>query len=73
MKIAQFLDATYLKTANEAGISEKENLERIVLLVEEAILHHYKLVMLRINYIQIVKDIVEGTGVLLGTVIDFPL
>jgi deoxyribose-phosphate aldolase len=37
MKISHYLDATYLKTAIQAGITEKENLEKVVALTKEAI------------------------------------
>ena len=74
MKISHYLDATYLKTAIQAGITEKENLEKIVALTKEAISYGYKLVMIRSNYITTVKKIVNisGSKVLIGTVIDFP-
>ncbi len=47
MKINQFLDATYLKTARQAGLSEKENLHKVLQLTEEAITNEYKLIMIR--------------------------
>jgi deoxyribose-phosphate aldolase len=74
MKISHYLDATYLKTAIQAGITEKENLEKVVALAKEAISYDYKLVMIRSNYITTVKKIVSisGAKVLIGTVIDFP-
>ena len=74
MKINQYLDATYLKTAAQAGVSERENLQKIVTLVEEAICYEYKLVMIRLNYITKVKSIIAAAkaAVLIGTVIDFP-
>ena len=74
MKISHYLDATYLKTAIQAGITEKENLEKVVALTKEAISYGYKLVMIRSNYITTVKKIVNilGSKVLIGTVIDFP-
>ena len=75
MKISHYLDATYLKTAIQLGITEKENLEKIVALTKEAISYDYKLVMIRSNYITTVKKIISisGSKVLIGTVIDFPL
>jgi deoxyribose-phosphate aldolase len=45
MKINQFLDATYLKTASQANISEEKNQQKVVDLLNEAILHDYKLVV----------------------------
>jgi len=74
MKINQFLDATYLKTVAQAGVSEHENLCNILQLAEEAIVFNYKLIMIRSNYITIVKRVLADakSAVLLGTVIDFP-
>lgn len=74
MKISQFLDATYLKTAAQAGISEQENLHNVLQLVQEALVYDYKLVMIRANYIAIVKSVLADakSTVLVGTVIDFP-
>ena len=74
MKINQFLDATYLKTARQAGLSEKENLQKVLQLTEEAIVNEYKLIMIRANYIGNVKNAlaVVKSSVLIGTVIDFP-
>jgi deoxyribose-phosphate aldolase len=74
MKISQFLDATYLKTARQAGLSEKENLHKVLQLTEEAIVNEYKLIMIRANYIGSVKNAlaVAKSSVLIGTVIDFP-
>ena len=74
MKINQFLDATYLKTAEQAGISEQENLLKVVQLAEEAMVYNYKLVMIRSKYIATVKRLLlaSESKVLIGTVIDFP-
>jgi deoxyribose-phosphate aldolase len=74
MKISQFLDATYLKTAAQAGVSEHENLYNILQLAEEAIEYNYKLIMIRANYIATVKRVLSDSKsrVLMGTVIDFP-
>ena len=74
MKINQFLDATYLKTARQAGLSEKENLHKVLQLTEEAIANEYKLIMIRAHYIGNVKTAlaVVKSPVLIGTVIDFP-
>lgn len=74
MKINQFLDATYLKTASQANISEEENQQKVVDLINEAILYHYKLVMIRSKYISLAKKMLlnANADVLIGTVIDFP-
>jgi deoxyribose-phosphate aldolase len=74
MKISQFLDATYLKTAAQAGISEQENLNTVLQLLEDALLYDYKLIMIRDNYVAVVKKrlVAVKSNVLIGTVIDFP-
>ena len=74
MKINQYLDATYLKTALQAGISEQENLQKVLQLAEEAINYGYKLVMIRSKYIPKLKATLTAANakVLIGTVIDFP-
>ena len=59
MEISHYLDATYLKTAIQAGITEKENLQKIVALTKEAINYDYKLVMIRSNYITTAKKILS--------------
>ncbi|WP_367276290.1 deoxyribose-phosphate aldolase [uncultured Polaribacter sp.] len=74
MKINQFLDATYLKTATQADIPEEENQQKVVDLINEAILYNYKLVMIRAKYISLAKKELSKSNseVLIGTVIDFP-
>jgi deoxyribose-phosphate aldolase len=74
MKINQFLDATYLKTASQANITEEENQQNVVELINEAILYNYKLVMIRAKYISLAKEMLTkaNADVLIGTVIDFP-
>ena len=74
MEISQYLDATYLKTPEQAEISEDETLQRIISLTKEAIKYNYKLIMVRANYILNVKEIlkVSNSSVLIGTVISFP-
>lgn len=73
MKINQYLDATYLKTATQAGISEEENQQNVTNLLEEAILYDYKLVMIRAKYIQFAKQFLKekNSKTLVGTVIGF--
>lgn len=73
MKINQYLDATYLKTAIQAGISEEENQQNVISLLEEAILYDYKLVMIRAKYIQFAKQFLKekNSKTLVGTVIGF--
>ena len=73
MKINQYLDATYLKTLFQAGISEEENLFNLETLLSEAKEFRYKLVMIRANYIPFAKDFLKrhNANSLIGTVIGF--
>lgn len=73
MKINQYLDATYLKTAFQAGISEEENQQNVTNLLEESILYEYKLVMIRAKYISFVKQFLKNnhSKTMVGTVIGF--
>ncbi|QTD36564.1 deoxyribose-phosphate aldolase [Polaribacter batillariae] len=73
MNVSRFLDATYLKTAQQAQISEEENLQKVIALVEEAILYDYKLIMIRAKYISIVKRWLADakSSTLIGTIIGF--
>ena len=74
MKINQFLDATYLKTATQANITEEENQQKVIDVINEAILYDYKLVLIRAKYISLAKKMLSESkaNFLIGTVIDFP-
>lgn len=74
MKIHQYLDSTYLKTTEQAGISEQETLEKINRLLSEAVDYHFKSVMIRPNYVKLARELInrENSDVLIGTVIGFP-
>lgn len=74
MDIKQYLDSTYLKTAAQAGISEEENKEIVISVIEEAIAENFKLVMIRPEMVSLAKDLITAAGskVDIGTVIDFP-
>lgn len=73
MEINQYLDATYLKTASQANISEEENQQKVIELIKEAILYDYKLIMIRANYISLAKKMLQeaNKSILIGTVIGF--
>lgn len=74
MNIKQYLDSTYLKTEEQAGLSEKENTLVVQGFIREAIEEHFKLIMIRPNMVSLAKKmIVEANSVVsIGTVIDFP-
>ena len=69
----QYLDATYLKTASQANVSEEENQQKVVALIQEAILFDYKLIMIRAKYIPLAKKMLDkaSSKTLIGTVIGF--
>lgn len=74
MKIEEYLDSTYLKTAEQALISQDQNKIIVENLVNEAIKHNFKLVMIRPMYISLANQLIKKSksNVLVGTVIDFP-
>ncbi|WP_396181650.1 deoxyribose-phosphate aldolase [Flavobacterium sp.] len=74
MNIKDYLDSTYLKTAEQAGVSEKETNQIIHDFVQEAIEEKYKLVMLRPDNVAFAKKQIEKaqSKVCIGTVIGFP-
>ncbi|MCL7762249.1 deoxyribose-phosphate aldolase [Polaribacter sp. Z014] len=73
MKINQYLDATYLKTASQANLTEEENQQKVIDLIKEAILYDYKLIMIRAKYIPLAKKMLQEAekSILIGTVIGF--
>ncbi|MCD0468013.1 deoxyribose-phosphate aldolase [Flavobacterium sp. ENC] len=74
MNVKQYLDATYLKTASQAGLSEAENLVVVKAAIAEAITESFKLIMIRPEYVALAKEIITkaNSTLLVGTVIDFP-
>lgn len=70
----QYLDSTYLKTAEQANISKNENLTIVQNHVNEAIDEGFKLVMIRPEMVAMAKKMIlkANSKVLVGTVIDFP-
>ena len=74
MNIEQYLDATYLKTAQQAGLSKKEHLEIVIKTIDEAIQYGFKLVMLRPEFVSLAKEkiVASNSKLTIGTVIDFP-
>ena len=73
MNICQYLDATYLKTAKQSGLSDDEVFLKIDALVSEAIEYSFKAVMLRPPYVKFAKTqlLKKQSNVLVGTVIGF--
>ena len=73
MNVNQYLDSTYLKTAQQANISEEATKQKVMDLVNEAIDNNFKLAMIRPKFVDMAKEMVEAANskVLIGTVIGF--
>tara|TARA_R110002073_G_scaffold40547_5_gene115258 strand:+ start:416613 stop:417359 length:747 start_codon:yes stop_codon:yes gene_type:complete len=73
LKIHHYLDSTYLKTAQQAAITDEATLETVSSLIEEAIVYDFKLVMLRPRFVQLAKKMIlqSESNVGVGTVIGF--
>lgn len=74
MNIKQYLDSTYLKTAEQAGLTEIENTNVAKGFIQEAIDENFKLIMIRPNMVSLAKKMITDANstVQIGTVIDFP-
>lgn len=72
--VNDFLDATYLKTPEQANISKLENDAVVEELLQNAVKYKYKCVMIRPEYVATAKQylVKNKSKVLVGTVIDFP-
>ena len=75
MNIKHYLDSTYLKTAAQANLSEKENTDVVINCIQEAIDNDFKLIMIRPDKVALAKKMIQDakSKVTIGTVIDFPL
>lgn len=74
MDIKQYLDSTYLKTADQANLTEEENTLVVKTTIEEAIKEGFKLIMIRPEHIKMARKMIDAaqSKVVIGTVIDFP-
>lgn len=72
--VNDFLDATYLKTPEQANLSKLENDRIVEELLQDAVKYKYKCVMIRPEYVATAKQylVKNKSKVLVGTVIDFP-
>jgi deoxyribose-phosphate aldolase len=73
MNIAQYLDSTYLKTPEQAGISYEQTLQKDRHLAQEAIDNGIFAVMIRPDYVSEIKKYINerNSDVVVGTVIGF--
>jgi len=74
MDIKKYLDSTYLKTPEQAGITEEETTQKVKEVIQEAIDNGFYLVMIRPNYVKMARKMIDeaGADVKVGTVIGFP-
>lgn len=74
MNIKQYLDSTYLKTAAQANLSATENKKIVFNTIQEAIDEHFKLIMIRPEYVVDAKKMIvdANSKLTIGTVISFP-
>lgn len=74
MNIKQYLDSTYLKTPEQAGLNEAENRIVVKEFIQEAINEKFKLIMIRPDMVTLANKMITDADsvVQIGTVIDFP-
>lgn len=74
MNIKEYLDSTYLKTNEQAGLAEIENENVAKGFIQEAIDENFKLIMIRPDRVALAKKMITNANstVQIGTVIDFP-
>jgi|TARA_R110002020_G_scaffold1018_7_gene5162 deoxyribose-phosphate aldolase len=72
--LGKYMDSTYLKTSDQAGISDEETDVIIFDTIKDAIDHNMKLVMIRPEYVESARKFIDdkGANLLVGTVIGFP-
>lgn len=73
MNIKQYLDSTYLKTPDQAGLSVAENTKVVQGFIQEAIDENFKLIMIRPNMVKLARTMIDAANskVTIGTVIGF--
>ena len=74
MNLKQYIESTYLKTNEQAGLSDDDNTSAVKSLIQEAIDEGFKLVMIRPNNVAMAREMMDDSKskVLIGTVISFP-
>lgn len=73
MNVKNYLDSTYLKTNEQAGLSEQENEKVAKGFIQEAIDENFKLIMIRPDRVALAKKMITeaNSKVTIGTVIGF--
>jgi len=73
MNIKHYLDSTYLKTPEQAGLSVEENTKVVQGFIQEAIEEGFKLIMIRPDMVAMARKMISDANskVTIGTVIGF--
>jgi len=73
MNIKHYLDSTYLKTPEQAGLSVEENTKVVQEFIQEAIDEGFKLIMIRPDMVSMARKMISKANsmVTIGTVIGF--
>lgn len=74
MELKKFIDATYLKLPEQAGLTEEQNNKVVKDFIQECINEQYQLVMIRPDQVAVARQMIDEqhSKVLVGTVIGFP-
>lgn len=74
MNVKQYLDSTYLKTPEQAGLSVSDNTKVVESFIKEAIEEGFKLIMIRPDMVKLADKMIKkaNSKVTIGTVIGFP-
>ncbi len=72
--VGQYIDSTYLKTSEQAGISDNETVMMVTKTIQDAMDHNMKLVMIRPEFVSLADQMIKeyDSDLLVGTVIGFP-
>jgi len=72
--VGQYIDSTYLKTSDQAGITDEETTRLVTKTIQDAMDHNMKLVMIRPEYVGLADQMIKeyDSDLLVGTVIGFP-
>ena len=72
--VGDYIDSTYLKTSEQAGISDDETSLIISKTIQDAMEHNMKLVMIRPEFVSLADQMIKeyDSDLLVGTVIGFP-
>ena len=74
MNVQHYLDSTYLKTPDQAGLSISDNTKVVESFIQEAIEEGFKLIMIRPDMVKLADKMIKeaNSKVTIGTVIGFP-